>query len=640
MVDELENHLYEYMDGSCEWILDAAEFKMWYDAPLYSSLRIEGRPGCGKSTLAAYLIRHLSSSAPVLYFFCDENNSEKQSTNTILRTLLSQLLTINPTLASALVPIQQQTGQELVTESSDVKKAFQAAMKENDSLLYCIVDAVDKCEWCWSIGGVVPTLQSLFERTKAKLVITERDMTSWEMELRQGRSPPTLEMRPEFAKEMIKKYASDRIQKIPYIGNTELGKLAVTQVLERSDGLWLYARLVIDEIERAPSAELVRQRLASLPEGLADLYAETMKLVESRMSKDHQKFAKFLYIWLDVSDYLPSFFASDYDRMPYETLELIFRYVNGGEAVFNAASLAKELGSPLVEVHPMKSTYGLNFVHATAYQYLADSSYYDYAKLPVVLKPQRLKQLYRGATAVWYFTESEKANKQFEALSSGSIDADYNSYFEMTYGLWDAFKLRRCLYHSSPEEDLEISRLCSRLTAFLESIECLKWFEMSTMINYVGNYPQLYENILQALHSAKALKGYRLSSFSDFSNARQMFFAAWAYIIFKTTPWPTQHKDRFEVFRKKPKGFGSNKIFARMMEIAKKWSERAFPDFKTPADFDEVAMPDCDHEISDYWTGGTPASPCIVCGKLIDDYRAKKHFAFACIESEGKRRYI
>ncbi|PVI02697.1 hypothetical protein DM02DRAFT_297156 [Periconia macrospinosa] len=261
------------------------------------------------------------------------------------------------------------------------------------------------------------------------------------------------------------------------------------------------------------------------------------------MTKDHQKFAKFLYIWLDVSDY---------DRMSYETLELIFRYVNGGEAVFNAASLAKELGSPLIKIHSTNSTYGLNFVYATAYQYLADSSKWDYTKLPIVLKPQMLKQLYRGVTAAWYFTQSERANEQFEALKSGSIDADYSCYFEMTYGLWDAFKLQYTLPHGSPEEDLEISRLCSRLTTFLQSVECFKWFEMSTMINYVGKYSQLYDNILEALDAAERNKRHCHPGFSEFSHARQLFFATWTYIIFKTTPWPTQYEGRFEVFRKEP----------------------------------------------------------------------------------------
>ncbi|PVI02696.1 hypothetical protein DM02DRAFT_653358 [Periconia macrospinosa] len=157
MADELQNHLNEYMDGSCEWILSTTSFKQWYDAPLYSSLRIEGRPGCGKSTLAAYLVRHLSSSAPVLYFFCDGKNSEKRSTSTILRTLLSQLLFINPTVASALIPIQQQTGRELVEESSEIMEAFQAAIKKNDNPLYCLVDAVDECEWSWGDSPLVPT---------------------------------------------------------------------------------------------------------------------------------------------------------------------------------------------------------------------------------------------------------------------------------------------------------------------------------------------------------------------------------------------------------------------------------------------------------------------------------------------------
>src|SRR5277367_6009602 len=103
---------------------------------------------------------------------------------------------------------------------------------------------------------------------------------------------------------------------------------------------------------------------------------------------------------------MPEFWSDNFDRLQYHMLQLIFRFVNGGSEVFNAAALARELDAPLIEVHEIGSTYELDFVHRSAYQYLADSSGLSSDELPLILKPQRLKQLHRGVTAVWYFSKA------------------------------------------------------------------------------------------------------------------------------------------------------------------------------------------------------------------------------------------
>ena len=71
---------------------------------------------------------------------------------------------------------------------------------------------------------------------------------------------------------------------------------------------------------------------------------------------------------------MPDFLNENFDRLPYYTLQLIFRFVNGGSEVYNSASLARELGTPLIEVHELNSTYEVDFVHHSAYQYLAQCS--------------------------------------------------------------------------------------------------------------------------------------------------------------------------------------------------------------------------------------------------------------------------
>jgi hypothetical protein len=69
------------------------------------------------------------------------------------------------------------------------------------------------------------------------------------------------------------------------------------------------------------------------------------------------------------------------------------------------------------------------------------------------------------------------------------------SYFEMAYGLWNAFKLPELPVGLSLEEITELENLSGRLTEFLQSDKVLRWFEMATIINYSGDYHQLLRRL-------------------------------------------------------------------------------------------------------------------------------------------------
>ena len=60
-----------------------------------------------------------------------------------------------------------------------------------------------------------------------------------------------------------------------------LGLIIVRQITRAADGLWLYARLMLDEIETLPSAALVQRHPRNIPHGLTQLYTQILRSKES-----------------------------------------------------------------------------------------------------------------------------------------------------------------------------------------------------------------------------------------------------------------------------------------------------------------------------------------------------------------------
>jgi Cdc6-like AAA superfamily ATPase len=239
------------MTGSFDWVVTSTEFTNWLNAQSNESLQIVGRPGSGKSTLAAFLVQHLSkSSSPVLYFFCNGNDGEKREEVFVLRTLLAQLLKIDASLANHIFPVYQRSGRAFADSHHVVLGAFGTAMaQQQDHAIYIVIDAVDECRGAWNYNGLLVQLQSCTKNTKAKFVITQRDVGKTNSYLYWS-ATSELTMKPDFASRYIHEYVKQRVQRMAPIANTDLETQVVKQISQSSDGLWLYARLMVDEVER------------------------------------------------------------------------------------------------------------------------------------------------------------------------------------------------------------------------------------------------------------------------------------------------------------------------------------------------------------------------------------------------------
>ena len=627
------------MSGSLDWVVASTEFNTWLNEPFGTnkSFQIVGRPGSGKSTLSAFLVRHLSKSpSPVLYFFCNRNDGEKRNTIYVLRTLLAQLLKFDVSQANYVLPLYWQSGRVFADSYHVVSSAFSTLLRQHqDNVLYIVIDAVDECIDAWRYDGLLAQLRSSTENTKAKFIITRRDV----VDIRERTSysddwsaSHKLTMKPEFTSKYVHEYVKQRVQRIAPVANTDLENQVVRQISESSDGLWLYARLMLNEVERAPSEERIKRRLTSLPHGLSDLYTQILQSCEARMTDDHRQFAKYLFIWLDVNDYMPEFLSDKYDRLPYHMLQLIFRFVNGGKDVFNAAALVRELGAPLIEVHRVDSTYELDFVHHSAYQYLTKCSQSldderlgllnEVPELPLIIKPLRLKELHRGVTAVWYFTECSESAQQLAGLRDPSNLGEYSgstsicSYFEMSYGLWNAFKKGPSLEGLSNGEMVEAELMCRQLTDFLKSDGVLRWFEMSTIINYSGSYTQLLDNVMGALRVSQPTGTSCSAAFRSFRERSQSFFLQWFYVLQQTTPWRSKRQDAEQIEQRS--NLDMDSTAKTLVLIAERWADKSFP--KGRSSFGE----------DDHVTSKSLMILCPDCSEVVDGGIFARHQHFAC----------
>ncbi|KAL2869756.1 uncharacterized protein BJX67DRAFT_320949 [Aspergillus lucknowensis] len=601
--DDLFTHQQNYMEGSCDWALQTAELNSFLATDNESGiLRIGGAPGSGKSTLTGFVVRCLleAGNPRLLYFFCKGADEGKNQHFQVLRTLLSQLLQVEDVarLFPMVDKLRLQSGKKHAESFATLCEAFLLGltMLSTDSQLYIVVDALDECEsGCLLASSVIDSLNAA--KRPYKLLLTSRedpdllDLVHRYQERRTiSGSPPfhELVLFPSRVRLPVIAYVEQRVSQFQHIKATPLGYRVLKEVSSAADGSWLYARLILDEIERLPSAAAVARQLQAIPSGLMQLYQTIFATMGEALSPIELRLAQQVILWIDVTDFV----LVGRGALDREILDLVFQAANSGDEVFDSIDLARKLCSPIISLKALPtqnshiSRFQINFVHHTAMQFVRQSAKRDAAitTVPEILRPQPLKALHRANTAVWYYDHSERCSSLLSFLrehAEGRFESHLGAYFEMAYGLWDAFCLETLPDCLDNDDLVQASTLCTHLTDFLLSERCLKWVEMAMIINYSRGYVDLFRNVTTALSCAnKALTivdhdpaGKKLPAFQAFSRARHQFFSDYAYVIFCTGPVVSlfaRASARKVVHR--PDGFENRDLAKKLYSLGEKWA--------------------------------------------------------------------
>ncbi|KAI9668491.1 MAG: hypothetical protein M1829_005369 [Trizodia sp. TS-e1964] len=157
---------------------DDREYLTTTKAWLYSSselLWVSGTPGQGKTMIAIYLAEKLeqmaqnSANTLFLQYFCDNKDEKRNTAVAILRSLLFQLLQLQPKLFDHILPSFRVQGESLFTSLSfeTLWRIFQSMICDTRlGKVYCILDGLDEYEEV-SLEMLLNKLAPLFFSTKS-----------------------------------------------------------------------------------------------------------------------------------------------------------------------------------------------------------------------------------------------------------------------------------------------------------------------------------------------------------------------------------------------------------------------------------------------------------------------------------------
>ncbi|KAL4889078.1 ankyrin repeat-containing domain protein [Aspergillus ambiguus] len=293
---EYHKHISSHIPGTGEWILETDQYRRWLAADDQGALWIRGIPGSGKSVVAASFIRRFKTQedGPVLFFFFREIIRSNRTPRTLLKDFAHGLLSHSPQLQSSLKRLQEEHGTVDEVPFEDLWRCISSALAATRRA-YCVVDALDEME-----PGHENFIRSLIDLANQhpqsiKLVLTSRQLLYLEERFRGTAGLIDLRLDRRNVDKDIEKYIDHRVNtREPPMGPEEAACMKQS-ICDRGQGLFLYARLMIDELFSHPQ-DIVSQ-LAQLPHGLGDMYTNILREHAER-SGTSQSFQRLILQWI------------------------------------------------------------------------------------------------------------------------------------------------------------------------------------------------------------------------------------------------------------------------------------------------------------------------------------------------------
>lgn len=268
---EYQRHCSSYLKGTSQWALTSHEFKQWHESQEHGILWVRGIPGSGKSVLASTFITHLLNEGPVLYFFSRHSIESNRRPDAAIRDWLSQILTSSPPLQLALTKEMSKPVDSLTMER--LYELLHLAL-ENLPKAFCVVDALDEMDH----AALQPFLKILDDlgnvRPKElKAIITSRPIVSIQQSMR-GIKLLDIRLEKSLIGPDISAYIQHKLAESQLSSESHPG--VMESILQKSGGLFLYAKLAIEAILEVKSEPDALKTLEKLPTDLSAVYKELL----------------------------------------------------------------------------------------------------------------------------------------------------------------------------------------------------------------------------------------------------------------------------------------------------------------------------------------------------------------------------
>ncbi|KAK7987389.1 kinesin light chain, partial [Apiospora arundinis] len=380
LLDTLYREIEKY-DGTCSWVLENEKMKTFLkdgttDTP---ALWIQGTAGTGKSVLSASMVKSMDAAGSVvLTHFCSHAYPSSTRYETILRSLLHQLIRKDQDLAAhvhdSCVVGKKSPNQSTLAGLLDTLLSSVSKGPQQPACIWVVIDGVDECE-----GSVQNAIFSLVKRITrrstasdnifCKVLLSCRYSEAAAAKLGKAHGYISLTEEKEQVGSAIRQYAALRLAAM----RENFGSLNVLEedikeigdsVTKKSDGMFLYARLVLDYLASNVflKHEEIKKAVNDLPERLSEFYSQILSQILVHVNATSENRIKCALGWIAFS------------KRPLKKIELLsaISFSEGDASVENIAPpFVLNLCAALIDENPNST---ISFIHVSVKEFLQSSS--------------------------------------------------------------------------------------------------------------------------------------------------------------------------------------------------------------------------------------------------------------------------
>ncbi|KAI0466404.1 hypothetical protein F4859DRAFT_507364 [Xylaria cf. heliscus] len=296
--------------GTTDWILKNVHVENWLHEENFNTsiLFITGKKGAGKTILASRIIDHCDknrSDFKTSYFYCREDDPIQNNRLAIYKSLIIQMLDHHPDL---LYLCHEKMGSSNMLNDERVAHALIKLFCNADMSQFIIIDGVDEIDLAQrkhllQFFAELVDKCDVYQPGKFRVLFLSHDIPDYkQMNLE---SATFMQLDPKAIEKDIIKFVNQKAKELKQrLGLTDQELQDVQKLtIERSDGMFLFASLVMDNLYQQPTIECAKQQLRPdvFPRNLGEAYGNIIQRLHRHLGDDQWLMAKKIFGWLAVA---------------------------------------------------------------------------------------------------------------------------------------------------------------------------------------------------------------------------------------------------------------------------------------------------------------------------------------------------
>ncbi|KAJ0110210.1 hypothetical protein J7T55_000642 [Diaporthe amygdali] len=296
------------------WLVRDRKFTNWTDPHFCDNplLWVTGKPGAGKSVLVSCIVDEIRKSqrlsrgaatqdTSIAFFYCKHKDTSRNSFLAIAKGLLSQLLDQNKHLIQYFYEKSSNCGEISLHTKVLAGELLRVALRCSKRT-YILLDGLDECdarERRYIVEFLRNTVEALptADMDSIRCLFVSQD----DREARKGLSNiPSINVCPSDTKHDIHSFVriwKDKIEQ--KFGNLPGMRYDIAKIVTaKSQGMFLFAKLVMENMYEQTSVENLISELANFPAGLDQVYARIVERILNQTTSTRKSDAQRLLQWL------------------------------------------------------------------------------------------------------------------------------------------------------------------------------------------------------------------------------------------------------------------------------------------------------------------------------------------------------